>query len=74
MDEVLMVEVLSRRECEPKAMPSTGERGEFGMVGERLEATIGVSMKLPLGLRRRSLVAAVASGRGSGSRRRVGLC
>jgi hypothetical protein len=55
-----MVEVLSRRECEPKAMPSMGERGEFGMVGERLEATIGVSMKLSLGLRRRSLVVVLA--------------
>lgn len=59
MDEVRMVEVLSRREWEPNAMPSIGERGEFGTVGERLEATIGELIKRSFGLRRRSLVVEV---------------
>jgi len=59
MDEVLMVEVLSLREWEPEATPSTGERGESGIVGDRVEATTVVWSESSFCLRRRSVVVGV---------------
>ena len=70
IDEVLMVEVLSRRELEP----STGEAGESGRIGDRLKATGSwagndvdeLGGGLSLGRPRRSLL--------DGSERSVGEC